>query len=84
MDYLVESPVADVANLGAPGFIGLGAGSPVAGAKFIEKFARGRRWAHLDIAGMAWATRRSSRGVSGASGFGVALLDNWAGALVGS
>jgi leucyl aminopeptidase len=36
-DYLVESPIADVANLGAPGFFGVGAGSPVAGAKFIEK-----------------------------------------------
>lgn len=78
MDYLVESPSADVSNLGAPGWFGAGGGSPVAGAKFIEKFAKGRRWAHLDIAGVGWATRRSSRSAAGATGFGVALLDHWA------
>jgi len=78
MDYLVESPVADVSNLGAPGWFGMGTGSPVAGAKFIEKFAKGRRWAHLDIAGTGWASRRSSRCGPGATGFGVALLDRWA------
>jgi leucyl aminopeptidase len=77
-DYLVESPVADVSNVGAPGWFGVGAGSPVAGAKFIEKFAKGRRWAHIDIAGTAWATRRSSRCGPGATGFGVDLLDRWA------
>lgn len=78
MDYLVESPSADVSNLGAPGWFGVGGGSPIAGAKFIEKFAKGRRWAHLDIAGVGWATRRSSRCGPGATGFGVALLDRWA------
>lgn len=78
MAYLVESPVADVSNLGAPGWFGVGGGSPVAGAKFIEKFAEGRRWAHLDIAGTGWASRRSSRCGPGATGFGVALLDRWA------
>jgi leucyl aminopeptidase len=78
MDYLVESPVADVSNLGAPGWFGMGTGSPVAGAKFIEKFAKDRRWAHLDIAGTGWASRRSSRCGPGATGFGVALLDRWA------
>jgi leucyl aminopeptidase len=77
MDYLVESPVADVSNLGAPGWFGVGTGSPVAGSKFIEKFAKDRRWAHLDIAGTGWASRRSSRGGPGATGFGVALLDRW-------
>jgi leucyl aminopeptidase len=78
-DYLVESPVADISNLGAAGWFGMGQGSPVAGAKFIEKFAAGRRWAHLDIAGTGWASRRSPRGGPGATGFGVALLDRWAG-----
>lgn len=76
-DYLVESSVADVANMGAPGFVGAGIGSPTAGAKFIEHFARGTPWAHIDIAGVAWATRRVPRTGPGASGFGVALLDRW-------
>jgi leucyl aminopeptidase len=77
LDYLVESPIADVANLGAPGWFGGSGGSSIAGAKFIEKFAKGRRWAHLDIAGTGWATRRSTRCGAGATGFGVALLDRW-------
>ncbi|WP_339703827.1 leucyl aminopeptidase family protein [uncultured Sphingosinicella sp.] len=76
-DYLVESIAADVANLGTPGLFGLGARGPVAGAKFIEKFTAGCRWAHLDIAGTAWATRPSSRSGPGPTGFGVALLDRW-------
>ena len=80
-DYLVESAVADVSNLGAPGWLGAGGGSPTAGAKFIEKFAKDRRWAHIDIAGTGWAQRRTSRSGPGASGFGVALLDRWADGL---
>ena len=76
-NYLVESSVADLCNVGASGFLGLGYGSPAAGAKFIERFARGTPWAHLDIAGTAWATRRTPRSQPGATGFGVALLDAW-------
>ena len=76
-DYLVASPVADVANLGAPGFLGVGGGSPTAGAKFLEPFARGTKWAHIDMAGPAWATRRTLRSGVGATGFGVALIDRW-------
>jgi leucyl aminopeptidase len=76
-DYLVESPIADVSNLGAPGWMGNGSGSALSGAKFIERFAKGRRWAHLDIAGTGWVTRRTTRSAPGASGFGVALLDRW-------
>ncbi|MGN6501149.1 MAG: leucyl aminopeptidase family protein, partial [Tsuneonella sp.] len=68
-DYLVESPVADVSNLGAPGWFGAGSGSPAAGAKFLEKFAKGRSWAHIDIAGTAWAGRRTTRCGPGATGF---------------
>ena len=80
-DYLVDSPVADVANMGAGGLLGLGMGSPAAGAKFIERFTGGRSWAHIDIAGTAWASRRTDRTGAGATGFGVALLDAWIGAL---
>lgn len=76
-DYLVDSAAADVANFGAVGFLGLGGGSPAAGAKFLEKFARGQKWAHIDMAGPAWATRQTPRSGPGATGFGVALLDKW-------
>lgn len=76
-DYLVDSKIADVANLGEAGFLGLGAGSPTAGAKFIERFVQGTPWAHIDIAGTAWRTRATEYSRSGATGFGVALLEDW-------
>lgn len=82
-NYLVESSVADLANMGAPGFLGIGVGSPAAAAKFLEPFAEGTPWAHIDIAGVAWATRRAPRTGPGASGFGVALLDRWITSLEG-
>jgi leucyl aminopeptidase len=76
-DYLVESVVADLANMAPGGLMGLAMGSPTAGAKFIEAFARDVPWAHLDIAGVAWSTRSAPRTGPGASGFGVALLNRW-------
>jgi leucyl aminopeptidase len=76
-DYLVESAVADVVNYGPSGYLGFAPGSPVAAAKFLERFASERRWAHIDIAGTAWVSRRTSRTGAGATGFGVSLLDRW-------
>lgn len=82
-DYLVDSAVADVANFGAMGFLGQGGGSSTAGAKFLQRFVEGTRWAHIDIAGTAWATRRTARSGPGATGFGVWLLDRWLAGLGG-
>lgn len=76
-DYLVESSVADVSNLAVPGLFGMSAGSAAGGAKFLERFVKGRSWAHLDMAGVAWLSRRTGRVGPGASGFGVALLNRW-------
>jgi leucyl aminopeptidase len=76
-DYLVDSEVADVANFGTPGLLGLGGGSCTVGAKFLQRFVPGARWAHIDIAGSAWATRRHPLSGKGATGFGVRLLDRW-------
>ena len=76
-DYLVDSTVADVANIGAGGFLGLGGKSPTAGAKFLQRFVGSARWAHLDIAGTAMSSRRTSLSGKGATGFGVRLLDTW-------
>jgi len=77
LDYLVESDIADLANCGPPGLLGIGAGSSTAGAKFLEKFTGGTHWAHLDMLGPAWATRRMARSGKGATGFGARLLDQW-------
>jgi leucyl aminopeptidase len=68
----VKGEVADVKNLGR----GREAGS-VAGGWFLRHFApKGARWAHLDIAGTAWASSDPGKGYlgKGATGFGVRLL----------
>ncbi len=46
-------------------------------AAFLSQFTGGlRRWAHLDIAGVAYASAEDGRGTA-ASGFGVASLVDW-------
>ncbi len=69
----IKSDFADVKNTG-----GRSAGS-IAAAKFLETFAEGMRWAHLDIAGTAWIesgpdSPKKDYLPMGASGFGVRLL----------
>lgn len=76
-DYLVESDIADLCNIGKAGLFGFGTGSPTAGAKFLERFAAGTRWAHLDITGMVCSGRHRRPYGKGATGFGVRLLDRW-------
>ncbi len=46
----LDSPFADIANIGGPK-----AGS-VTAACFLQRFTRDYRWAHLDVAGTAWAS----------------------------
>jgi leucyl aminopeptidase len=77
LDYLIESRVADLANLGALGHFSNAGGSPTAGAKFLEHFAEGRKWAHMDISGPAWCHHTSRHSNPGATGFGVRVLAEW-------
>jgi leucyl aminopeptidase len=52
-------------------------GAASTAAAFLSQFVGGlRRWAHLDIAGMAYARSEDGRGTA-ATGFGVALLADW-------
>ncbi|TNF56654.1 MAG: leucyl aminopeptidase [Burkholderiales bacterium] len=60
----LKSNFADMGNVA-----GREAGS-VTAAKFLQKFTKGLRWAHLDIAGTAW----KSGAAKGATGRPVALL----------
>jgi leucyl aminopeptidase len=60
----LKTHFADVANVG-----GRAAGA-VTAAKFLQRFATGFPWAHLDIAGTAW----KSGAAKGATGRPVALL----------
>ncbi|TLM65961.1 MAG: leucyl aminopeptidase [Deltaproteobacteria bacterium] len=67
-DQQIKSDVADVKNTG-----GRPAGT-ITAAAFLQRFAKGFRWAHLDIAGTAWIEQARPCHPKGASGVGVRLL----------
>jgi leucyl aminopeptidase len=64
----IKSDIADVKNTG-----GRPAGT-ITAAAFLQKFAAGYRWAHLDIAGTAWEDKGRHYLTKGGSGVGVRLL----------
>lgn len=75
----MNSDVADIKNL---------SGSPVAGAitaaKFLEFFIKDHpRWAHLDIAGVAFGTTQHAK-MKSATGYGVRLLLAFAKSMLSS
>lgn len=64
----IKSDVADVSNTGSKG-----AGT-ITAAKFLQNFVEGHEhWAHIDIAGPAFAAKGGSSS-SGGTGFGVRLI----------
>jgi leucyl aminopeptidase len=69
-DKNLKSAIADVQNIG-----GGRAGGSITAAQFLQRFVNGQPWAHLDIAGMAWANKESAVTPKGATAFGVRLLD---------
>lgn len=69
-DKDINSDIADVRNTST----GRGGGS-ITAAKFLQRFTNKSPWAHLDIAGVAWATKDLPFCAKGASAFGVRLLD---------
>ena len=80
-DYRVtlDSPVADLRNIGQPKLKLMG-GSIVA-ALFLREFTGGRPWAHLDIAGPAFTGSDDDERTKGGTGYGVRLLTAWLSAL---
>ena len=71
-DKLIDSPIADMKNVGPRE-----AGS-ITAAQFLKRFVDdGVRWAHLDIAGMVWASKPGTTWDKGATGYGVRLLDRF-------
>ncbi|MCK5913721.1 MAG: leucyl aminopeptidase, partial [Desulfuromusa sp.] len=65
---LIKSDFADVKNTG-----GRAAGT-ITAAAFLQQFADKYKWAHLDIAGMAWAEQGRAGQPKGGTGFGVRAL----------
>ncbi|MEZ5710688.1 MAG: leucyl aminopeptidase [Blastomonas sp.] len=69
-DKLIDSPIADMKNVGPRG------GGSITAAQFLQRFIKsGVKWAHLDIAGMVWADKPGPVWDKGATGYGVRLLD---------
>ena len=64
----LRSEIADMVNVG-----GLPAGA-ITAALFLKEFTGGLPWAHLDIAGTAWADEARPYQPKGATGVGVRTL----------
>jgi leucyl aminopeptidase len=68
-DKQLKSDIADMKHVtGRPG-------SAITAAQFLQRFVGTAKWAHLDIAGMAWASKDAPLYPKGATGYGVRLLD---------
>ncbi len=71
-DKLIESPIADMKNVGPR------EGGSITAAQFLQRYVdEGVKWAHLDIAGMVWSAKPGAVWDKGATGFGVRLLDRF-------
>lgn len=64
----LKSDIADLCNVGGR------PGGAITAAAFLREFAGGLPWAHLDIAGTAWAETRSPHQPKGATGVAVRTL----------
>ncbi len=78
-DYwsLIESDIADMRNSSSSRY-----GSAMAATLLLEQFVGDVPWAHLDIAGPAWATKAEHYIPKGATGFGVRTLVQIAESLI--
>lgn len=65
---LLDSDVADMKHTGGR------LGGSITAALFLQEFAEGYPWAHLDIASPVWQEDNSAYAVRGATGFGARLL----------
>jgi leucyl aminopeptidase len=68
-DKQIKSDIADMKNVGGR------EGGSITAAQFLKRFTNDVKWAHLDIAGMAWGKKDTALCVKGATAFGVRLLD---------
>jgi len=70
-DERIKSDIADMKNDGGRW------GDSINAAVMLKRFVGKTAWAHLDIAGVAWATEERPTAPKGATGFGVRLLDRF-------
>ena len=67
----LKSEIADMKNSGARW------GGASAAGKFLEKFVKDVKWAHIDIAGTAFLEKAQKEFISGATGAGVRTILNY-------
>jgi leucyl aminopeptidase len=65
----IRSDIADIKNIGPRGKAGT-----IMGAVFIQEFVDKAKWAHLDIAGTAWADSARAYHSKGPTGVAVRTL----------
>ncbi len=71
-DKDLDTQHADMRNIGS------GTAGSAIGAHFLKRFIQdGVKWAHLDIAGVAWTSKDRVSVPKGATAFGVRLLDRY-------
>ncbi|MEE6287622.1 leucyl aminopeptidase family protein [Georgenia sp. MJ173] len=70
----LDSTVADISHQALDPTI---AGGSITAALFLQHFAAGTRWAHLDIAGAGRATKATDEIPEGPTGYGARLLLRW-------
>jgi leucyl aminopeptidase len=66
---MIKSDVADIKNTGGSRYAGA-----ISAAKFLEEFVGETPWAHLDIAGPAWAEKENASRAAGGTGCFVRTL----------
>lgn len=71
-DKQINSEIADVRNTGTGG-----GGGSITAAQFLKRFVKTSKWAHIDIAGMAWHKKGTDIIPKGATGYGVRLLNTF-------
>src|SRR3546814_3824522 len=72
-DKQIDCDVADMKNSG-----GGRAGGSITAAQFLQRLIQeGKPWAHLDIAGVAWATKDKPTVPKGGTGFGRRLHEGF-------
>lgn len=79
-DYKIalDSDIADLNHTADKGDFG---GGSVTAALFLEQFAEGVNWAHLDIAGVARSESDAGENPKGGTGWGVRLFLEWIGSF---
>ncbi len=68
-DKIINCPIADMKNIGGP------AAGSITAAQFMQRHVNKVPWAHLDIAGTAWADTGKPTVPKGGTGWGVRMLD---------